>query len=377
MDLTYNFMLPVLMFIWDKTHSYGWALVGLTLGVRAVLWPLVAKQTESMQKMSQIQPEMNKIKDVYKDDPEMQKQKLMEFYMKNQVNPLGGCLPILLQLPIFIALFTTFSGPPFGDKPIIVNVKVVKSAQAVKETQKETSDSTQPYVSPEGVKAKVAVYPGTVKLSTGESMDFGTRAIEGELGSAFKPKWQIFKGNKEVQPEAATISETGHAVFNQDGDYQVNALIPGVAKDESFGPFSGLGKIAVGEKLFDPKNFDVLALVIGFGISMWISQKFMMPQNKIDPAKMDDQQRVQQDTMKIMPVAMTVMFFFMPLPLGVLVYMFISNVIQSFQTWILMKRPVKPLVSVVDDVPAGPGGGGNGSGDSNSNGKAKKKKKKK
>lgn len=353
MDLTYNFMLPVLMFIWGKTQSYGWALVGLTLGVRALLWPLVAKQTASMQQMSLIQPMLKEIQERYKDDPEMLKTKLMEFYSKNKVNPMGGCLPMLLQLPIFIALFTTFSGPPFGDKPISVNVKVVKSAQAVKETKKETSDATMPYVSPAGKLAKIAIYPGELKLSTGEEIDFGTRTIEGDLPSDFKPKWEVVKGGKPASAEAATISETGHAVFNQEGDYQVHAIVPGVAKEERFGPFSGLGKVAVGMQLLDPKNLDVVILVLGFGVSMWISQKFMMPQSKIDPAKMDDQQRVQQDTMKFMPIAMTGMFVFMPLPLGVLVYMFISNVVQSFQTWLLMKRPVKPLENVTEGAAPG------------------------
>ena len=73
----------------------------------------------------------------------------MEFYQKNKINPMGGCLPLLIQLPILLALFSTFTGPPFGDKPIEVKVKVVAAAQASEAHKNEASSGGVPYVSKE------------------------------------------------------------------------------------------------------------------------------------------------------------------------------------------------------------------------------------
>ena len=123
-------MIPILEYFHRMTNSYGWAIILLTVLVRVLVWPLVVKSTQSMQKMSQMQPMMKKIQERYKNDPEKLQKKMMEFYSKNKMNPLGGCLPTLVQLPVLFALFATFSGPPFGDKAVDVKVNVVEKAKA-------------------------------------------------------------------------------------------------------------------------------------------------------------------------------------------------------------------------------------------------------
>jgi YidC/Oxa1 family membrane protein insertase len=85
--------------------SWGWSIVLLTVLIRAVLLPLTVKQFHSMQKLQQLQPEMKAIQTKYKDDKQRQQQELMKFYKENQVNPLGSCLPLVAQLPVFISLF--------------------------------------------------------------------------------------------------------------------------------------------------------------------------------------------------------------------------------------------------------------------------------
>src|SRR3990167_2940263 len=117
-------MIPILEAIAKACHSYGWAIVLLTVLVRILVYPLVSSSTRSMQRMAQMQPQLKIIQDRYKGDPEMFQKKAMEFYKKNKINPMGGCLPTLVQLPILFALFATFTGPPFGDKPIQVKIKV-------------------------------------------------------------------------------------------------------------------------------------------------------------------------------------------------------------------------------------------------------------
>lgn len=88
------------------TGNYGIAIILVTLLVKIVLLPLTVKQTRSMIAMQKIQPEIRKLQEKYKDDKEKLSQEMMKFYKENKVNPFGGCLPLILQLPVFIALFT-------------------------------------------------------------------------------------------------------------------------------------------------------------------------------------------------------------------------------------------------------------------------------
>ncbi|HKK97483.1 MAG TPA: membrane protein insertase YidC, partial [Marivita sp.] len=85
--------------------NMGWAIIGLTLIIKAVLFPLAYKSYVSMAKMKELQPEMEKIKERAGDDRQKLQQEMMEMYKKEKVNPASGCLPILLQIPIFFSLY--------------------------------------------------------------------------------------------------------------------------------------------------------------------------------------------------------------------------------------------------------------------------------
>ncbi len=98
-----NFLLQA---FYKFSGSYGIAIILLTLLIKLVLLPLTIKQTRSMIAMQKIQPEIRKLQEKYKDDKEKLSQEMMKFYKENKVNPLGGCLPLLLQMPVFFALFT-------------------------------------------------------------------------------------------------------------------------------------------------------------------------------------------------------------------------------------------------------------------------------
>lgn len=101
-------MLEVLRFFYSLVPNYGIAIILLTLSVRLILYPLTLKQTKEMAKMQKIQPKVKALQERFKDDPQKLNEEVMKLYTKNHVNPLGGCLPMLLQLPIIMALFTTF-----------------------------------------------------------------------------------------------------------------------------------------------------------------------------------------------------------------------------------------------------------------------------
>lgn len=85
--------------------NMGWSIIGLTLIIKAILFPLAYKSYVSMAKMKELQPEMEKLKERAGDDRQKLQQGMMELYKKNKVNPASGCLPILLQIPIFFSLY--------------------------------------------------------------------------------------------------------------------------------------------------------------------------------------------------------------------------------------------------------------------------------
>ena len=101
-------MVPVIQFLewlYRITGNYGWAIILFTILTRVILFPLMRKQYHSMAKMQQIQPKMKRIQERFKDDRQLQQQKMMELYRKEGVNPMGGCLPLLVQLPILILIW--------------------------------------------------------------------------------------------------------------------------------------------------------------------------------------------------------------------------------------------------------------------------------
>src|SRR5919109_718344 len=97
----------VMVFIHDHVvgGSWGLAIIGLTIVVRLILLPLTLKQFKSMQSLQRLQPEIKALQAKYKEDKQRLNQEMMKFYQENKVNPLGSCLPLVAQMPVFIALF--------------------------------------------------------------------------------------------------------------------------------------------------------------------------------------------------------------------------------------------------------------------------------
>jgi len=103
-----RFLVAVMKFLewlYHLTGNYGWAIILFTLVTRVVLYPLMRNQLRSMAKMQRLAPKIKKLQERYKDDPETLQRQMMELYRQERVNPLGGCLPTLLQLPILILLW--------------------------------------------------------------------------------------------------------------------------------------------------------------------------------------------------------------------------------------------------------------------------------
>jgi YidC/Oxa1 family membrane protein insertase len=100
----------------DIGLSWGASIIGLTVVIRLLILPLTFKQVRSMQALQRLQPEMKKIQQRYKDDKQRQQQAMMEFYREHEVNPLGSCLPLILQIPFFIGLYQTLRSSHFQNE---------------------------------------------------------------------------------------------------------------------------------------------------------------------------------------------------------------------------------------------------------------------
>jgi YidC/Oxa1 family membrane protein insertase len=85
---------------------YGWTIVAITVLIKLVFWPLTASSTRSAKRMQALQPQIKAIQEKHKEDPMKAQKKVMEFYKENKVNPLGSCLPMLLQIPVFFGFFS-------------------------------------------------------------------------------------------------------------------------------------------------------------------------------------------------------------------------------------------------------------------------------
>jgi YidC/Oxa1 family membrane protein insertase len=103
--------LYVLHFFHRFTGSYGFDIIILTVLIKLLLWPLTHKSMVSMKSMGKLAPQMEKLKEKFGDDKEKLNREIMEMYRRNGVNPLGGCVPMLLQFPVFIGLYNALSTP--------------------------------------------------------------------------------------------------------------------------------------------------------------------------------------------------------------------------------------------------------------------------
>ena len=121
-DPIYNFFGTILAFFYGIIPNLGVSIILLTVVVMLALFPLTAKQAKAMMHMQRAQPEIKKLQAKYKNDRAKLNEEVMKFYQENKINPLAGCLPLLVQMPIFLALFRVMREPvqahPEGLRPV-------------------------------------------------------------------------------------------------------------------------------------------------------------------------------------------------------------------------------------------------------------------
>ncbi len=339
-----NIMLPILDFFFGIVHSYGFAIIALTFVIRLGLYPLSAGQIRNMRKMRITQPLMKErqeeIQKRYKDDPTKQQEEMAKV-MKEFGNPLAGCLPLLLQMPILFALFATLRGSPFSDINYTVDVQVLPQEQVERIVPQTFSTKPQNIYVDEALHYPIAVFlPGGKILGVGEKAHLEIQSTEGKVfdqvipeknGEVLTPKYSITKGEDRIAVNADGTIEALVA-----GDATVQVTIPGIAARTGFLFIKALGQVGVtGEN--GEINWDILGMIIFFGFSIYLNQELS---GASGGASANAQAKQQQNINKITPILFSGMFLFFPLPAGVLMYIVMANVFQTVQTLILMREPL-------------------------------------
>jgi YidC/Oxa1 family membrane protein insertase len=106
--LAFPFLL-LMQFLYTYVGNYGWVIIIITVLTKIIFWPLGNKSYKSMKEMQKVQPKLTEIKERYKDDKQKMNAAVMELYKSHKINPLGGCLPVVIQIPVFIALYQLLS----------------------------------------------------------------------------------------------------------------------------------------------------------------------------------------------------------------------------------------------------------------------------
>ena len=343
-----NIMLPILDFFYGIVPSYGFSIIALTLVIRLALYPLSAGQIRNMRKMKITQPLMKErqeeIQRRYKDDSAKQQEEMGKL-MKEFGNPLAGCLPLVLQMPILFALFATLRGSPFADISYTLDAQILpKENIEVVTSQFFQTKPNNIYIN-DGIHFPVtASLPKGNKLEVGEKVDVVFQTVEGEKltqlisqdsYSKIHPIFEVVKGSERLKNY-----EDGTFKALYPGEVSIKATIPGIAANKGFLFIKALGQVGVmGED--GNINWDILAMILFFGASIYVNQE-------LSGSSGGGQQ--QQAITKITPILFSGMFLFFPLPAGVLMYIVVANVFQTLQSLILMREPLPDnLQKLVDE----------------------------
>ena len=353
--LSNNLMLPILDFFYGIVPSYGLAIVALTLVIRFALYPLNAGSLRNMRRMKVAQPLMkervDQIQKLYKENPAKQQEEMSKVY-KEFGNPLAGCFPLLLQMPVLFALFATLRGSPFSDINYSVNVQVLPKEQI--EAVQPQAFATPPqniYVTGTIHAPLVGVIPGGDKLAVGDTTKINFQTPEGKPLKAlaaenkseidFEPRWKVIKGEEIVK-----VDEQGNITALAPGDATVQGTVPGLATNKGFLFIEALGRVGAIDS-DGTIHWDILVMILGFGISLYINQTLS------GQAQGPNDNPQQATVNKLTPVIFSGMFLFFPLPAGVLMYMLIANIFQTVQAFILSREPLpENLQKIVDEAEA-------------------------
>lgn len=314
--------------------SYGMAIIIFTILMRMCLWPISVSQQRSMKNMQNLSPKMKMIQEKYKNNPQLMQQKMMEFYKEHNFNPTAGCLPMLIQIPVFIMLYSALMSSQFiqmagNTNFLFINRldSTIKSNAGVsldgkfsvaKNAQFQAGKSAKVYLNDTVIDNVKIEKPQKAVSIQGEIETDKPIELKISLDSLNLKFSQLDKVTKaEASVMNIMTKETENITFVRRGDV-LAAVVPTIPAQNAI-------------------HYDVIMLVVLFGISIWVSQKVMMATTQSknqDPS----QAAIQKSMGTIMPVMIILTFVFIPIPAGALLYLVTSNLFQIVQTVVINKQ---------------------------------------
>ena len=329
-SLTIKFLTLLAKFV----GNYGMAIIVLTIIVRLAMWNLNVKQQRSMKMMQSLQPKLKAIQDRYKSNPQVMQQKLMEFYKEHNFNPMGGCLPLLIQMPIFILLYSALISPQFiqiaGNQHFLFVDSLATTLRAtagISNDGKLGASAGDKFVLGNNATVYIGNVVKTAKIKDGQQ----ALKVQGELEPGKDVDLTFSLDNINLKfSELAKVEKAEVVVTN--ANIRENETITFTRKDED-NMSATVPTVPIKKSL----HWDVVLLIALFGITMWISQKIMMSMTKTD--NQDPTQAALQKSMgTFMPIMIFATFIIIPIPAGVLLYLITSNIIQIVQTVMINKQ---------------------------------------
>lgn len=350
MDFT-TLTIELLKGISNIVGNYGVAIIVLTIVIRLAMWQLNVSQQRSMRVMQKLQPKLKAIQDRYKSDPQKMQMKMMEFYKEHKFNPMGGCLPLLIQMPIFILLYTALMSPQFiqiaGDSQFLFVKRLDTTLRGISTVGVSNDESFEVNANDHfvaGAEAKIYLADGTTKEVKIENPEASLK-VQGEVVPSENLDLKINVDSFKIAlDEIGKVESAEIPVMNVGASYRggkVNKRYIREVETVKFEKkFDNLLVASVPTKPVTNEgtfHWDVMALIALFGLTMWLSQKIMMGTQKnqnMDPT----QQAIQKSMGTFMPIMIIGTFVIIPIPAGVLLYLVTSNLIQIVQTVIVNKQ---------------------------------------
>jgi YidC/Oxa1 family membrane protein insertase len=349
-DIFSQAMLYLLDGLKAVTGSYGWAIIAVTALLRVVLWPVNSSQTRSMKQMQALQPKFKQVQDQYKSDPQRMQQEMMKLYSEHKFNPMAGCLPMLIQLPIFIGLYSALSSPDFmikaGHEGFGFIEHLYDQRQSYADEPLNGTFATKPNEQEEyhtGATATVYLKNGAVMP---QKVDDPAKAL------LISPKPAIPLNPLTFKLPVEKLGLTAKDYLPQIDRVEVPVINQKSREIEVVNLKPVDGMVAADLPTVQGKdkwNNDVLILI---GIYALLTIGYQQVMQKFTP-KTTDGPPGQAQMMNIMTLMFVAMMFFIPMPAGVLLYLVVTMLFMFVQTlWVNMTdKSDKPAVTTTNPVP--------------------------
>lgn len=314
MQFLSNIMLDALRFF-AIFGGYGWGIIWLTIAVNLALYPLTLASIKSMSAMQRLQPKIQDVQKKHKDKPKELQKATMELYRSEGVNPLGGCLPVLLKIPFFLALFWAFqstaflgiaSNPENNTSILWVSGRVGGSAFQSEALVRKLN------------KAKVVVLDEKASQKARESQYVWNATLK--VGEKIL-KEVLWSADEKKDEDRERVKES------------LGSVVKGIDEDEAgriISAWRATNSLAKPDRVDTPfGKISLLAILVG--ITTFLMQKTM-------PGATG--QQAQMMTM-FMPFFIT--FICWNFPAGVQLYWLVSNAVGAVQQYLIVKRPKRAL----------------------------------